>query len=101
MGKAWSFAVVSGDENIIDIIFDGTGICYDEENSGMYYYQLETVTPIMSIGVGLDKMQELLKKYSGNYYEALKEYNNSTKKEEYANEIITWAETEGDCLQME
>ena len=52
MGKAWSFVVVSGDENIIDIIFDGTGICYDEENSGMYYYQLETVTPIMSIGVG-------------------------------------------------
>ena len=52
MGKAWSFAVVSGDENIIDIIFDGTGICYDEESSEMYYYQLETVTPIMSIGVG-------------------------------------------------
>ena len=90
---------------IINTLFntkkDGTGICYDEESSGMYYYQLETVTPIMSIGLGLDKMQELLKKYSGNYYEALKEYNNSTKKEEYANEIIIWAETEGNYLQME
>ena len=41
---------------IINTLFntkkDDTRICYDEESSEMYYYQLETVTPIMSIGVG-------------------------------------------------
>lgn len=90
---------------IINTLFnteiDGSGTNYDEESNAMYYYQLETVTPIMSIGVGLDKMQGLLKKYSGNYYEALKDYNGSEDKEQYAKDIITWAETEGDYLQME
>lgn len=90
---------------IIETLFnkeiDGTGDCYYEGSKEIYYYQLDTVTPIMSIGISLDKMCELFDKHSGDYYESLKEYNGSDNKEAYANDIMGWAQTEADFLNME
>lgn len=54
---------------------DGTGKSYYEDSSEQYYLILENVTPVMSIGVGLDKMQELLDRYDGDYETALQKYN--------------------------
>lgn len=73
---------------------DGTGDSYTEtDNVGTdkktYYLLLDEVTPIMSIGISLDKMQELLTKYNGDYIKAFEDYNANTEiKEKYATEIV-------------
>lgn len=88
-------------ENLFNQEIDGTGYCYYEGSEESYYYQLEAVTPIMSIGIGMDKMRELLDNHAGDYYEALKEYNGSSNKESYANTIIGWVQSGKESLNME
>ena len=76
---------------------DGSGNCYFEGSTETYYYQLEAVTPIMSLALGMDKMRELMDKHSGNNREALKEYNGKEgSKEAYAKKIIDRAEMQSD-----
>lgn len=68
---------------------DGTGEVYCEGSGNKYYYQHELVTPIMSIGVGMDRMREELQNNGGNYRKALEDYNNAKNPSLYANNIIT------------
>lgn len=76
---------------IIATLFkNGSGECYYEGSTEMYYLQLNDVTPIMSIGFGMDKLMVELKNYNGNYYEAIKTYN--TKLDGYAPETCGRAE---------
>lgn len=67
---------------------DGSGECFYENSKDQYYLQLEKVTPIMSLGVGLDKMMVELQKSGGDYRRALEEYNGGGNKKQYADSII-------------
>lgn len=58
------------------------------DDVGTYYYQLERVTPIMSLAVGMDKMWDKLQESQGDYKAALMAYNGSDNRVEYANDII-------------
>lgn len=75
-------------ETLFNTQIDGTGDWYLEGSNEKYYYQLEKVTPILSIGMGMDRMRILMDKHAGDYKEALKEYNLGADKENYAKEII-------------
>lgn len=70
---------------------DGSGQCYTEDSDNMYYFLHEKVTPVMSIGMGMDKMGGLLKDYNMDYESALTEYN--TVQPNYASNIIHRAES--------
>lgn len=65
---------------------DGSGECYIEGSNKKYFYLNEKVTAIMSIGMGLDKMQGLLQENNMNYAVALKKYN--VAKPNYASNIL-------------
>lgn len=54
---------------------DGSGTCYQDGANGTYYLVLENVTPLMSVGMAADKLQDLLVKYNYNYALALEQYN--------------------------
>lgn len=65
-------------ENLIPLFnteMDGSGMCYEEGASGEYYLITKNVTPIMSIGMAVDKFQDLLEKNQYQYDVALKKYN--------------------------
>lgn len=69
-------------------IQDGSGECFYENSRDQYYLQIEKVTPIMSLGVGLDKMMVELQKSGGDYRRALEEYNGGGNKKQYADSMI-------------
>lgn len=73
-------------ENLFNTKIDGTGEQYREGSEEQYYLVSENVTPVMSIGVGLDKMQELLDRYAGDYKISLQKYNIGNPN--YVNDII-------------
>ncbi len=79
---------------------DGSGGCFYEGSQEQYYYQHEKVTPIMSIGVAMDKMMEELQKSGGDYRKALEKYNGSSEKQKYANSIINIA-TQNPPIKLE
>lgn len=64
-------------------------IPYNEEGEEIHLeYDYTNVTAIMSIGIGMDLMMDLLKANGNDYGKALAEYNGSNKKEEYSDDII-------------
>lgn len=74
---------------------DGSGECFCYENKEtdekIYYFQHEKVTPIMSLGVGIDTMTEEMQKNEGDIRQSLMNYNKGDSKEEYADFIINVA----------
>lgn len=63
---------------------DGSQQLYTEESSETYYFMLECVILIMSVAIATDYFYELLKNYTGDYWEALRVY---ISKASYANDV--------------
>lgn len=74
---------------------DGSGECFcwgnKTDDAKIYYYQHEKVTPIMSLGVGIDTMTEEMQESAGDIRKALINYNRGDNKEAYADSIINLA----------